>query len=373
MSYVTEINGFHKWIQTHPELPISARLLWFTLMHYNNSCGWKRVFNVPMSLLMGDSGLSRSSIVRARQILQALGRIRYTTRPGMKATEYELLPMSNEPGIATGYDTYDTRRDTGHDTVCDTRHDTPHDTGHDIEYDTACDTPYDTVYDTSHDTVSDTPYDIAHNTQAGHIPRLDQTNTITNTIQDTNTRQDNQTRPDSLYEFSFSGGEKKEKEKKEKEKKENAYRSDNADMHGNTMYDDEMHDGTIHDGTMYDDTMCDDTMYDDTMHDNTMHDSKVYDDTMYDDNMCNNKVYDDNMYNDNMRDEKIKEAEFVPPTVEMVEAYCKERGNVIDPELFVAYYDSVGWVRGKYPMKDWKAAVRSWEKYDAEYRENGYY
>lgn len=119
-------------------------------------------------------------------------------------------------------------------------------------------------------------------------------------------------------------------------------------MHGNTMYDDEMHDGT---------------MYDDTMHDNNMYDNKVYDDT----------VYDDNMYNDNMREEKRKEEEFVPPTVEMVEAYCKERGNVIDPEMFVAYYDSIGWVRGKYPMKDWKAAVRSWEKYDAEYRENGYY
>ena len=305
MSYVTEINGFHKWIQTHPELPISARLLWFTLMHYNNSCGWKRVFNVPMSLLMGDSGLSRSSIVRARQILQELGRIRYTTRPGMKATEYELLPMSNEPGIATGYDMYDTRRDTGHDTVCDTQHDTPHDTGRDIGYDTTYDTAYDTVYDT--------PYDIAHDTQAGHIPRLDQTrqdqtNTITTTIQDTNTRQDNQSRPDNLSEFSFSGG-----EKKEKEKKENSYGSDNASM------------------------------------------------------------YDDNMYTGNTCEEKIKEEEFVPPTVEMVEDYCKERGNVIDPEMFVAYYDSIGWVRGKYPMKDWKAAVRSWEKYDAEYRENGYY
>lgn len=338
MSYVTEINGFHKWIQTHPELPISARLLWFTLMHYNNSCGWKRVFNVPMSLLMGDSGLSRSSIVRARQILQELGRIRYTTRPGMKATEYELLPMSNEPGIATGYDTYDTRRDTGRDTGYDTErdtlHDTVYDTWHDTVYDTWHDTKDDTVYDTPHDIVYDNTCDIAHDTQDGHIPRLDQTNTI----QDTNTRQDNQTRPDSLYEFSFSGG-----EKKEKEKKENAYRSDNADMHGNTMYDDEMHDGTM------------------------------YDDTMYDDTMRNNKVYDDNMHNDNMREEKIKEEEFVPPTVEMVEAYCKERGNVIDPELFVAYYDSIGWVRGKYPMKDWKAAVRSWEKYDAEYRENGYY
>lgn len=354
MSYVTEINGFHKWIQTHPELPISARLLWFTLMHYNNSCGWKRVFNVPMSLLMGDSGLSRSSIVRARQILQELGRIRYTTRPGMKATEYELLPMSNEPGIATGYDTYDTRRDTGRDTGYDKGYATERDTLHDTVYDTWHDTKDDTVYDTPHDIVYDNTCDIAHDTQDGHIPRLDQTRQDqTNTIQDTNTRQDNQTRPDSLSEFSFSGG-----EKKEKEKKENAYRSDNADMHGNIMYDDEMHDGT-----MYDDTMCDDTM-----HDNSMHDNKVYDDTVYDDNMRNNKVYDDNM-----REEKIKEEEFVPPTVEMVEAYCKERGNVIDPEMFVAYYDSIGWVRGKYPMKDWKAAVRSWEKYDAEYRENGYY
>lgn len=324
MSYINEINGFHKWIQTHPELPTSARILWFTLMHYNNSCGWKRVFNVPISLLMGDSGLSRSSIVRARKLLQESGRIRYTTRSDMKATEYELLPMSDEPGIATGYDTDTTRHDTGRDTGYDTGYDTERDTLHDIVYDTWHETGSDTAYDTPHDIVYDNTYDIAHDTQDGHIPRLDQTRQDqTNTIQYTNTRLDNQTRPDSLSEFSFSGG-----EKKEKEKKEDAYRSDNADMHGNIMYDDEMHDGT-----MYDDTMCDDTM----------------------------------------REEKIKEEEFVPPTVEMVEAYCKERGNVIDPEMFVAYYDSIGWVRGKYPMKDWKAAVRSWEKYDAEYRENGYY
>ena len=329
MSYINEINGFHKWVQTHPELPTSARILWFTLMHYNNSCGWKRVFNVPISLLMGDSGLSRSSIVRARKLLQESGRIRYTTRSDMKATEYELLPMSDEPGIATGYDTYNTRRDTRRDTVYDTWHDTKDDT----------------VYDTPHDIVYDNTCDIAHDTQDGHIPRLDQTRQDqTNTIQDTNTRQDNQTRPDSLSEFSFSGGEKKEKE--------NAYRSDNADMHGNTMYD-EMHDGT----------MCD----------NNMHDNKVYDDTVYDDNLYNDNMRNNKVYDDNMREEKMKEEEFVPPTVEMVEAYCKERGNVIDPEMFVAYYDSIGWVRGKYPMKDWKAAVRSWEKYDAEYRENGYY
>ena len=215
MSYINEINGFHKWVQTHPELPTSARILWFTLMHYNNSCGWKRVFNVPISLLMGDSGLSRSSIVRARKLLQESGRIRYTTRSDMKATEYELLPMSDEPGIATGYDTYTTRRDTEHDTGYDKGYTTERDTLHDTVYDTGHDTKDDTVYDTPHDIVYDNTCDIAHDTQDGHIPRLNQTRQDqTNTIQDTNTRQDNQTRPDSLSEFSFSGGEKKEKEKK---------------------------------------------------------------------------------------------------------------------------------------------------------------
>lgn len=217
MSYINEINGFHKWVQTHPELPTSARILWFTLMHHNNSCGWKRVFNVPISLLMGDSGLSRSSIIRARKLLQESGRIRYTTRSDMKATEYELLPMSDEPGIATGYDTDNTRRDTERDTGYDKGYTTERDTLHDTVYDTWHDTKDDTAYDTPHDIVYDNTCDIARDTQDGHIPRLDQTRQDqTNTIQDTNTRQDNQTRLDSLSEFSFSGGEKKRKRKKRK-------------------------------------------------------------------------------------------------------------------------------------------------------------
>lgn len=53
---------------------------------------------------------------------------------------------------------------------------------------------------------------------------------------------------------------------------------------------------------------------------------------------------------------------FIPPTVEQVEVYCLERNNGIDPQRFVDYYKSNGWKVGKNPMKDWKAAVRTWEQ-----------
>ena len=53
---------------------------------------------------------------------------------------------------------------------------------------------------------------------------------------------------------------------------------------------------------------------------------------------------------------------FIPPTVDEVAAYCQERGNDVDPERFVDFYACKGWCVGKNPMKDWKAAVRTWEK-----------
>lgn len=53
---------------------------------------------------------------------------------------------------------------------------------------------------------------------------------------------------------------------------------------------------------------------------------------------------------------------FVPPTVDEVREYCSERGNNIDPEVFVDFYESKGWMIGKSKMKDWKAAVRTWER-----------
>lgn len=51
---------------------------------------------------------------------------------------------------------------------------------------------------------------------------------------------------------------------------------------------------------------------------------------------------------------------FVPPTTEQVEDYCCDLGEYIDAYRFVDYYQSIGWLVGNKPMKDWKATVRNW-------------
>lgn len=63
-----------------------------------------------------------------------------------------------------------------------------------------------------------------------------------------------------------------------------------------------------------------------------------------------------------------KKKSFVKPSVEQVAAYCKERENYVNAEDFVNFYESKGWVVGKAPMKDWKAAVRTWEQKDGRKR-----
>ena len=53
---------------------------------------------------------------------------------------------------------------------------------------------------------------------------------------------------------------------------------------------------------------------------------------------------------------------FQPPTVEEVRSYCTERGNNVDPQTFVDFYEAKGWMVGSNHMKDWRACVRTWEK-----------
>ena len=61
-----------------------------------------------------------------------------------------------------------------------------------------------------------------------------------------------------------------------------------------------------------------------------------------------------------VRGEKAKR--FYPPTLDEVKQYCEERKNNIDPMAFIDFYSSKGWMIGKNRMKDWKAAVRTWER-----------
>ncbi len=58
---------------------------------------------------------------------------------------------------------------------------------------------------------------------------------------------------------------------------------------------------------------------------------------------------------------------FSPPTLDEVAVYCRDRNNSVDAEAFVSHYQSQGWRVGKVPMKDWKAAVRTWERNEGKF------
>lgn len=70
---------------------------------------------------------------------------------------------------------------------------------------------------------------------------------------------------------------------------------------------------------------------------------------------------DNNEYIKIERDNK-RRTRFVKPSISEVAEFCRERNNGIDPEEFVAFYESKGWMVGKNPMKDWKSAIITWEK-----------
>lgn len=59
---------------------------------------------------------------------------------------------------------------------------------------------------------------------------------------------------------------------------------------------------------------------------------------------------------------------FKKPTPDEVQAYCDERGNGYSGQAFCDYYESKGWKIGNSPMKDWKAAVRTWEQRDPAHK-----
>jgi hypothetical protein len=65
-----------------------------------------------------------------------------------------------------------------------------------------------------------------------------------------------------------------------------------------------------------------------------------------------------------LKEHKNKKNIFIKPTLEEITTYCRIRKNTINPETFIAHYESNGWMVGKNKMKNWKAAIITWEKGD---------
>lgn len=74
----------------------------------------------------------------------------------------------------------------------------------------------------------------------------------------------------------------------------------------------------------------------------------------------------ENKYINNNSLYKRGSSHFQKPSLEEIREYCISRGNQVDPEQFFNFYESKGWIIGKSPMKDWRAAVRTWEKREKE-------
>ena len=92
IKYIDQINAFHGWLLTNP-IPASARIVWFSLIHFCNKTGWKAEFNLAMSALETDTGLSRRTIERARSILQESGLILVKARAGNQSPIYKIIPF----------------------------------------------------------------------------------------------------------------------------------------------------------------------------------------------------------------------------------------------------------------------------------------
>lgn len=86
---------------------------------------------------------------------------------------------------------------------------------------------------------------------------------------------------------------------------------------------------------------------------------------------CIQDVYTDKNSIDKDSIDKSSRKIFVAPTVEEVQAYCEERNNNVDAQRFVDFYTANGWKVGRNSMKDWKAAVRTWEKNNDQRRDSG--
>lgn len=80
-------------------------------------------------------------------------------------------------------------------------------------------------------------------------------------------------------------------------------------------------------------------------------------------NITKEKDKKQTLKNSNSNNTITKEKQnFVPPTVEEVQDYIYEKKYSIDAEAFVAFYESKGWMVGRNKMRNWKAALVTWEK-----------
>jgi hypothetical protein len=93
LNYLTEINAFNEWLETHP-LDATTQALWYHLMAIANKCGWPEWFTVANATLQAKLGVDKKTVIRHRTILQKVARITYKNGSTRQAGKYLLHAFS---------------------------------------------------------------------------------------------------------------------------------------------------------------------------------------------------------------------------------------------------------------------------------------
>lgn len=101
MNYISELNAFDNWIDTHP-MSANAIGLWRALMQIANKAQWRESLAIPNALITLKSGLTTTSIKRAREELRQAGRITFDFRTGRQATIYHIIPFADQKSVQNG-------------------------------------------------------------------------------------------------------------------------------------------------------------------------------------------------------------------------------------------------------------------------------
>ena len=304
MNYIKQINGFQKWILVHPGVSSSARFLWLTLLHYNNVAGWKKEFNLSMNALLLSTGLCERTIRNARNELCSLGLLIYKKGRVGIAPIYQLIPVEE-------FDKPD-------DLPIDETTTDEVTTGQMKEGKTATDVtitePVTSVGD-NEEVPAILPAKVRVKSYETFVPILKLNETKRN-ISKESTKKGSEAILEQPKENTLKNAEEDMSQPISKSESKSTSKSA---LNSTTK-----------------------SVLDSTVKSGLKSASKS-----------------------NIDDE---EAPFVPPTLEMVQAYCEEEGYHIDPGAFMAYYDAVGWSVGKKTMKSWKRAAAYWERNEKKWK-----
>lgn len=351
MNFIEEFKKFENWLLVHPNVSPSARLVWHSLLHYNNLCGWKEEFDLSMSALQLSTGLSAPTIRKAREQLRLMGRIEYRKGSMDHSAVYRLNPLASfgaassakeraidatagkadsERTTQRAYESSDTRTNEG--TNESTAEGT--NTRTDKEDDTRTD---ERTYERTNESMSETKDERPKKTTMESTIESMTESPMESTMEST-TESTIESTTESPIESTMESPMERTEEKSDatflaKPKQDNTRQSISKESVKKGS------DGVLEQPT------------EQTTDEGAMVEQPTDKSSKQPTGKSSTQSADE-------------DKPFVPPTIEMVRDYCKEKGYHVDPEIFMAYYDSKGWVVGKGPMKSWTRAVAYWEHLD---------